>query len=545
MGASGDLTVTIAPCREACPAGIDVPRYIRHIRNGAFDMALAVIREKIPFPAVCGYACVHPCEGKCARIQYDEAIAIRLLKRAAYEKSGGVLAYEHRAQPTGKKVAVIGAGPCGLTAAYYLAGAGHTVSVFETRPRAGGMLRYGIPEYRLPNDILDREIAMIASRGVEIVTDRPIASARELLAKGYDAVLAASGAWKPVKMGIDGEDSPLVIDGLAFLQEVNSGTRSAIGKNVIVVGGGNTAIDAARAAVRLGAKTRLVYRRSRAEMPASPEEVAEAREEGVRFEFMAAPVRIAKGKVVCIRMEAGPLDASGRPRPVPIDGSEFALSCDAVIMAVGQAADAGALKLEANGDGTARVDAALATPSPGIFAAGDAVLGPKTIIDAIAQGRLATISIDRYLGGEGRIDVGAPAEAGAELPETKPPGTRRPEPERVSVKSRLKGFGVVESGYDEETAAGEAERCLACDIRQYTVEVNAAICKDCGYCRELCHMDIFAVSDSFNAGGYKPAVVKSSDRCVGCLKCLYVCPDFAITIREGRTETCPEAADHQ
>ncbi len=280
-------------------------------------------------------------------------------------------------------------------------------------------------------------------------------------------------------------------------------------------------------------------------MPASPEEVAEAEEEGVRIEFMAAPIRISKGKVVCIRMAAGPLDASGRPRPVPIEGSEFSLPCETVIMAVGQTADAGALKLEANADGTARVDAALATPARGIFAAGDAVLGPKTIIDAIAQGRLAAVSIDRYLGGEGRIDGGVPADAGAELPETNPPGMRRPRPVCVPVKSRLKGFGVVEAGYDEETAAAEAERCLACDIRQYTVEVNAVICKDCGYCRELCQMDIFATSDTFNAGGYKPAVVKSSDRCVGCLKCLYVCPDFAITIKEGKTESCPAASDHQ
>jgi len=545
MGASGDQTITIAPCREACPAGIDVPRYIRHIRNRDFDLALAVIREKIPFPAVCGYACVHPCESKCARIQYDEAIAIRMLKRAAYEKSGGVLAYERKAKPTGRRVAIIGAGPCGLTAAYYLAGLGHAVDLFEALPQAGGMLRYGIPEYRLPNDILDQEISMIVSRGVEIVTDTPVSSASELLAKGYDAVLAASGAWKALKMGIEGEASPLVMDGLAFLREVNAGVRSTIGKKVIVVGGGNTAIDAARASVRMGAKVILIYRRSRAEMPASPEEVVEAREEGVRIEFMAAPIRISKGKVVCIRMAAGPLDASGRPRPVPIEGSEFSLPCDSVIMAVGQTADAGALKLDANADGTATVDAALATPARGIFAAGDAVLGPKTIIDAISQGRLAGISIDRYLGGEGRIDGGMLAEAGTELPETNPPGMRRPQPERVALKSRLRGFGIVEAGYDEETAAAEAARCLACDIRQYTVEVNAVICKDCGYCREMCHMDIFASSDTFNAGGYKPAVVKSSDRCVGCLKCLYVCPDFAITIKEGKTEPRPEASVHQ
>jgi formate dehydrogenase (NADP+) beta subunit len=539
MGATGDKTVAIAPCREACPAGIDVPRYIRHIRNRDFDRALAVIREKIPFPAVCGHACVHPCESKCARIQFDEAIAIRMLKRAAYERSRGELVYERKAKPTGKRVAVIGAGPCGLTAAYYLAGLGHAVSVFDRLPRAGGMLRYGIPEYRLPNGIVDREIAMIQSRGVEIVTNTPVASAEELLKSGYDAVLAASGAWKPVQTGIEVTDAPPVIDGIAFLEEVNTGVRHAIGRRVVVAGGGNTAIDAARASVRMGAEVLLLYRRGRGEMPAEPEEVAEAEAEGVRIEFMAAPVEVGKGRVLCIRMAPGPPDASGRPRPVPIEGSEFSLSCDAVIMAIGQSADAGGLKLEANPDGTARVGAALETPVPGIFAAGDVVSGPKTIIEAIAQGRLASASIDKYLGGDGRIDADGPSEEAIEPPDAKPVGARRPRPERVPPKGRIRGFGLVEFGYDEETAGREAERCLACDIRQYTVEVNPVVCKECGYCMEMCRMEIFTPSDTFNAGGYKPAVVKSSAGCVGCLKCLYVCPDFAITISEARPETRP------
>ncbi len=539
MAATGAKTTTIAPCREACPAEIDVPRYIRHIRNRDFDGALAVIREKIPFPAVCGHACVHPCESKCARIQFDEAIAIRMLKRAAFERSRGELVYERKAKPTGKRVAIIGAGPCGLTAAYYLAGLGHAVAVFERLPRAGGMLRYGIPEYRLPNGIIDREIAMIQSRGVEIETNVPVLSARELLEKGYDAVLAASGAWKAVQTGIEGTDAPLVMDGIAFLEEVNTGARHAIGRRVVVAGGGNTAVDAARASVRMGADVALLYRRGREEMPAAPEEVAEAEEEGVRIEFMAAPVEVGKGRAVCIRMAPGPPDASGRPRPMPIEGSEFSLSCDAVIMAVGQAADAGALKLEANADGTARVDAALETPSRGVFAAGDVVSGPKTIIEAIAQGRRVSVSIDKYLGGDGRIDADEPREEVAEPPEAKPAGARRPRPERVPSKGRIRGFGLVEFGYDEETATREAERCLACDIRQYTVEVNPVVCKECGYCMEMCRMEIFAASETFNAGGYKPAVVKSSDGCVGCLKCLYVCPDFAITIIEGRPESCP------
>ncbi|MBU4143217.1 FAD-dependent oxidoreductase, partial [Patescibacteria group bacterium] len=327
-----------------------------------------------------------------------------MLKRAADEKSRGVLAFERKAKSTGKRVAVIGSGPCGLTAAHYLAGLGHAVTVFESLPEAGGMLRYGIPEYRLPNDVVNREIAAIRRRGVEIVTESPVASAPELLGMGYDAVLVASGAWKPVRMGIEEEESSLVRDGIAFLKDVNRGAITSVGKKIIVVGGGNSAVDAARACIRIGAKVILLYRRTREDMPASPEEIAGAEEEGVRIEFLAAPVRITKRSAVCIRMTLGPQDDSGRPRPVPVVGSEFSISCNAVIMAVGQRADVGTLKLAENQNGTAKVDSELATPIRGIFAAGDAVTGPKTIIDAIAQGRLACTSIDRYLGGEGKID---------------------------------------------------------------------------------------------------------------------------------------------
>ena len=534
MGTAIGTNIKMAPCREACPAGIDVPRYIRLIRQRDFDGALAVIRERIPFPAVCGYACVHPCEAKCARIQYDEAVAIRMLKRAADEHSRGVVTFERKAKPTGKRVAIIGSGPCGLTAAHYLAGLGHAVTVFESLPQAGGMLRYGIPEYRLPNDVVDREIAAIQRRGVDIVTSSPVTSAPDLLGKGFDAVLAASGAWTPVRMGIEGEASARVIEGIAFLKDVNRGEAPPVGTKAVVVGGGNSAVDAARACIRMGAKVTLLYRRTREDMPASPEEVAEAEGEGVKITFLAAPVRIRKGSAVCIRMTPGPPDDSGRPRPVPVDGSEFSISCNTVIMAVGQRANAGNLNLPESPSGAAKVDPELATPVPGIFAAGDAVTGPKTIIDAIAQGRAAGASIDRYLGGDGRIDpvTSSPEQSG--LPEEKPMGTKRPKPRTLPLKLRKSGFDPVESGYDEETAVTEAERCLACDIRQYAVEVNPAICKECGYCREMCHMGIFATSETFNAGGYKPSVVTSSDRCVGCLKCLYVCPDFAITISDRR-----------
>ena len=407
-----------APCREACPAGIDVPRYVRHIREGHFEKALAVIRERIPFPFVCGYACVHPCETKCARAQFDEPVAIRMLKKAAAENGGRKPAVIARRPSTGKKVAVIGSGPCGLTAAYYLSGQGHRVTVYEALPLPGGMLRYGIPEYRLPEEIVDREITMIREAGVEIVTGARVSSAESLREKGFDAVLVATGAWKPVRMGIPGEDSPGVIDGIVFLKQVNAGKAPEIGRKVVVVGGGNTAIDAARAAVRCGAAVSLLYRRTRTEMPAANEEVAEALDEGVHIEYLTAPVGIGKGRATCIRMQLGDADASGRRAPVPIPGSEYEMAFDTLIAAIGQSADAAAVHLEGPKNGTIPVDpGSLTTPKRGIFAGGDAVTGPSTIIEAIAQGRLACASIDRFLGGTGIIPEALSAETAVEPPE--------------------------------------------------------------------------------------------------------------------------------
>jgi formate dehydrogenase beta subunit len=250
MGRSQKNEKTFVPCREACPAGIDVPRYIRHIRDGNFDKALATVREKIPFPSVCGHACVAYCEHKCARIQYDEGMAIRMLKRAAVENCRDYSVRNTKTPTTDKNVAIVGAGPGGLTAAYYLALKGHGVTVFESLPEPGGMLRYGIPEYRLPNTVLEKEILIITEQGVEIRTNTKIGSPAALLQEEFDAVLVASGAWVAQKMGIEGEDSANVLEGISFLIDVNTGKQTAIGKKVVVVGGGNTAIDAARASIR-------------------------------------------------------------------------------------------------------------------------------------------------------------------------------------------------------------------------------------------------------------------------------------------------------
>lgn len=520
-----------APCQGACPAGVDVPRYIRFIRAGQFDQALAVVRERIPFPAVCGYACIHPCETMCARHQYDEPVAIRLLKRAAVEKGSYQVPLPTTA-PTGKKVAVIGAGPSGLTTAYYLAGKGHQVTVFEARPEAGGMMRYSIPEYRLPNDVIDREIAVIANRNVDIKTNAKVESAQKLLATGYDAVLAATGAWVGSKTGAPTDESMLIIDGVTFLEQVNTGQQVSIGQKVVVVGGGNTAIDAARAARRLGAGEVIVfYRRTRVEMPASSDEIQDALEEGVQIEFLVAPVEIKKDQLVCTRMKLGEKDKSGRPRPIPIVGSEFTTEFDLLIEAVGQSADASVLELSANSNGTARVDKQTLTAGQlGVFSAGDLVTGPASIIEAIAQGRLAAASIDRFLGGNGVIEEKLVNGVEAKPEDPAPLGTERIPTSSIPMTERLQGFGQVELGYDEEAVLSEAGRCLGCDIRDYKVEVNFAACKECGYCQEVCSLGIYENSSTYNAQGYQPMQATNTDKCVGCLRCLMICPDFAINI---------------
>lgn len=519
-----------APCREACPAGVDAPRYIRLLREGKFSEAVSVILESIPFPAVCGYACAHPCEAKCARLQFDEPVAIRLLKRAAVDLSENSFKDIYKAYPTGRKVAVIGSGPCGLTAAFYLAGKGHQVTVFEKMPLPGGMLRYGIPEYRLPNSIVDTEIHRVTERGVRIETGTQVVSAASLLGEGYHAVLVATGAWLPSKLPAEVQ-SDRVMDGIAFLKDVNSGTPPVIGQKVVVVGGGNTAIDAARSAVRLGAReVTVLYRRSMAEMPASPEEVREALEEGVVIQCLSSPVKILGDKAVCVRMTLGAPDLSGRPRPVPVEGSEFTLLFDTLITAVGQSADAPSLGVESNGDGTAIVDQRLAAGQKGIFAAGDVVSGPSSIILAVAQGRLAAASIDVYLGGDGVVAQNMQQCAPGQFQETAPRGSGRLAAASLPPADRLCGFNLVEEGYDRDKAGWEALRCLSCDLRDFNVTVNSLVCKECGYCREVCGQGVFEVSGTFNPSGYKPSVAARSEKCVGCLKCLMICPDFAINI---------------
>jgi len=471
-----DWETYVVPCRDACPAHIDIPRYIYLIAQGRYSEALAVIREKVPFPGVLGRVCVHPCEQACRRGVLNDPICIKFLKRFAADNDTGLWKQSSKvAPPTGKRVAVVGSGPAGLTAAFYLAKLGHSVTVFEALPQPGGMMRVGIPAYRLPRAVLDAEIREIENVGVEIRTNTKVESLDTLFQEGYQAVFLALGAHRGTRMGVEGEDSPGVMDGVTFLRQVSLGMEVKIGRRVAIIGGGNAAIDCSRTALRLGSQeVVIIYRRTRAEMPAAPEEVEEALHEGVKIIFLAAPSRITikdgQIELECIRMELGAPDASGRRRPVPIKGSEFIMEFDNVIASIGQVSEIPAGFGVAVGRGDViKVDAAtLATNIKGVFAGGDVVLGPASVIQAIAQGRQAASSIDKYLGGSGIIDEALiPFEKASPYfgSEEGFVDRRQPQMPCLGPSERLGGFAEVELGYEESTAREEARRCLRCDAR--------------------------------------------------------------------------------
>ncbi len=463
-----------APCSHTCPAGIDVPKYVRFIAAGKPAEAAAVIREKIPFPSVCGYVCIHPCEAKCRRALLDDAIGIRVLKRFAAEHDSGLWKQNSRVAPaSGKRVAIVGSGPAGLTAAYYLAKLGHQVTVFEALPEPGGMMRVAIPDYRLPKDILRAEIAEIESVGVDIKTNTCVNSLDELFKTGYNAIFLAVGAHQGLKVGVKGEDSPGVQECVSFLREVSLGKKVEVGNRVAVIGGGNAAIDSARTALRLGAKeVAIVYRRTRAEMPASAEEIDGAIAEGVDIHFLAAPSRIVSRngelELECLHMGLGAVDASGRRRPEPIEGSEFAMSFDTIIAAVGQRPEVpGQFALPLGRGNTIQVDPdTLATSREGVFAGGDAVSGPASVIEAIAGGRQAAISIDKYLGGNGNIEETLAPSEGEVAPLEEAEEGGRTEVPTLPVTERIKGFSQVELGLSDKMAIKEAKRCLRCDLEE-------------------------------------------------------------------------------
>ncbi|MFC1982442.1 FAD-dependent oxidoreductase [Chloroflexota bacterium] len=464
------------PCHYACPAGINVPLYVYLTGERKYQDALAVIREKVPFPGVLGRVCIHPCEDACRSGELNEPISIKFLKRFVADRDTGEWKQHSQKLPTtGKKVAIVGSGPAGLTAGYYLAKAGHSVTVYEQFSSAGGMMRVGIPDYRLPPDVLDSEVEEIQRVGVDIKLNTRVESIDWLFEQGYDAVFLAVGAHSGMKLGVEGEDSPGVFDGATFLRQVNLGEKVDVGDKVAVIGGGNVAIDSARGALRLGAKeVSIVYRRTRAEMPASPEEVEAALEEDIEIAFLAAPVKISQrdGRLVltCNRMELGEPDASGRRRPVAIKGSEFSVDYSAIISAIGQAPDIPPeFNLKTGRGNTFQVDdETLSTSREGVWAGGDAVTGPASVIGAIAVGRKAAGSMDRYLGGDGNIEeeltqereIGMCAGMGEDFASSK-----RVEMPCLPVEKRKGNISEVELGLDEQDAIAEGKRCCQCGVR--------------------------------------------------------------------------------
>jgi NADPH-dependent glutamate synthase beta subunit-like oxidoreductase len=419
--------------------------------------------------------CFHPCEARCRRGQLDEAIAIRMLKGYATGHDTGIWKNNVVVSPsTGKKVAIIGSGPAGLTAAYYLARLGHSLTIFESLPKPGGMMQFGIPDYRLPKNILQSEIKEIENLGVAIELNTRIESVDDLIKQGYQAVFVAGGAHKGMKIGIEGENHPGVVDSVTFLRDVNLGKKLEIGDKVAVVGGGNVAIDAARTSLRLGAKeVTIIYRRSEAEMPASKEEIDDALAEGVKILTLATPTRVTEHDGILnlegIRMQLGDIDSSGRKRPQPVKGSEFTLGFNTIIAAIGQSPEIPQTfnLLTSKGD-TIEVDPdTLATSKPGIFAGGDSVSGPASVIEAIAAGRQAAISIDLYLGGKGNIDEHLAPPDGETRPLEEAEEKRRPAMPMLSIRRRLTGFDRVELGYTRKAAVEEAGRCLRCDLEDH------------------------------------------------------------------------------
>lgn len=479
-----------APCQRTCPAGIDIPGYIAHIREGDYRAAITLIKETNPLPLTCGRVCPHPCEAQCRLGKVGEPVNINHLKRFAadFEMHSGERITPYVAPHTGKKVAIVGGGPAGLSCAYYLARYGHSPTIFEAMPKLGGMLRYGIPEYRLPKAILDWEIEGILGLGVEVTTgvkmgtDFTLSSLKD---EGFEAIFLGTGAWDSRGLGVEGEDLEGILPGTRFLIDRGLDKETPVGDKVAIIGGGNTALDAARSSWRLGAaEVTVIYRRSRKEMPANDIEIEEAEKEGVKFHYLAAPTKLIgeNGRLThleYIQMELGEPDESGRRRPVPKPGSETVIPVDNVIAAIGQFPVTEFLKddgvalsrwntIEVVNDRTGQ------TNLEGVFAGGDAVTGASIAVEAIGAGRRAARSINLFLRGE---EVTVPDElitADSELLDVEElrgvaesVRVRMPE---LSVDERRLSFQEVELGLSEEMARAEADRCLRCGLLCYRRE---------------------------------------------------------------------------
>ena len=489
----------IAPCRDACPTGQRAQGYIALIRDGRHEDALRVIKEDNPFPGICGRICNHRCEDACNRGKLDESINIRALKRFITDRvyARPRVPPEPAERRYGERVAIIGGGPCGLTAAQDLCRTGYAVTVFEALPVAGGMLRVGVPEYRLPTEIIEREVQDILDLGVELRLDTCVESLDDVFVEGFDAVLIAVGAHEGVRLPIPGANLEGVLLNTAFLRDVRLGNPPSLGRRAAVVGAGDVAMDVARTAVRLGAEVHLYYRRTREEATADEEEMRHAEEEGVIFHWQTTPLEVIGGSshvvgLKCVHTEQGLPDETGRRRPVPIPGSERVVHCDNVIFSVGQRAGLAFIP-ESMGVGVTQRSTIAVNPNtlaatrPGVFAAGDATTGTSFVIEAVEAGHRAAGSIHRYLRGEELEPLPKPELpvvelTRAEIDQRVARGEVQPEPRtpmgRLPLQQRLSTFDEVVAGYTDEEAQAEAARCLACGI-----------CSECLSCEYICQAD--------------------------------------------------------
>jgi len=539
-----------APCQMACPAGIDVPTYVSLIGLGRDAEAIEVIRRDNPFPWVCGLVCTRPCEFMCVRGRIDTPVSIKFLKAFAAERALSERRYKNPPQEPekGQKVCVIGAGPGGLSAAYYLALKGYAVRVIEALPVSGGMIMVGIPRYRLPREVIDREVAMLQELGVEFRFNTRFGSdvtLADLKAEGFAAFFFAIGCHSAYKMGMPGEgDFPQVLDAIDILKRVALGDRTVPGKKAVIIGGGNVAIDAARTCLRLGSEeVTIAYRRTRSEMPADEEEVEQAEEEGVRLAFLTIPTGLTgvDGRLTglqCLRAELVRKEGSSRMSPVPIANSDFVMAADVVIGAIGQRVDnscmTGLQGLEWTRRSTIQVNmVTMETSIPGIFAAGDAVTGPATVIEAIGGGKRAADSIDRHLCGIPQpkmppVPVRRRRVAYFEIPASTKMVLKRPEMPLLNIDRRRTTDQQVELGYSENDVREESRRCLRCDI-----------CLRCGKCVEVCR-DKMGV-DALQLGYFdfdhpvKTDFRITAERCITCGACAANCPTGAMQMedREG------------
>ena len=549
---SGDCTqLTPAPCQMACPAGIDVPTYVTLIGMGKDAEAIEVIRKDNPFPWVCGLVCTRPCEFMCVRGLIDTPVSIKFLKAFAAERALSERRYKNpeKEPDKNKKVCVIGAGPGGLTAAYYLALKGYAVRVIEALPMAGGMMMVGIPRYRLPREVIDREVAMIESLGVEFVFNTRFGedvTLDQLKKEGFEAFLCAIGAHKSYKMRIPGEeDFPQVIEAIDLLKKVALGDRNIPGKKAVIIGGGNVALDAARTCLRLGCEeVTIAYRRTRHEMPADEEEVEQAEEEGVEVSFLTIPVEIIgkENKITalhCQRAELVKREGSDRMYPVPIMGSDYFVEADVIISAIGQSVDYGDMgdltDIDWTRRGTIQVNMAnMTTSMEGVFAVGDAVTGPATVVEAIGGGKKAANAIDRYLSGIPQAKMPPVPVRRARLDFLEVPSStkmilKRPEMPLLNIDRRRTTYQQVELGYNENDVREEARRCLRCDI-----------CRRCGDCVQVCRdkMGIDALQLGYLDfdNPVKTDFRLTAERCIACGACAENCPNNAMKIEDRKGE---------